>query len=186
VAEAGQGIRHRRWTAAGALVLALVAVDAAPALGARSEPKTSADVCVMVEKKVLELLSGNPLRDGIAAATPLGDGQCRFTAINDLDGVDVDLAVSTHRKRDAARRGYQFGTRKGFERIYGDATRVRGIGSRAYLSYTDDISRQAALLILRGNDVVQVVLTGGLADPAQGRKQATAIAKVVLDVLAKP
>ncbi len=171
------------WTAAAAMVLSLPALDVAPARAA-PEPRTSADVCSVVPKKVLELGTGNPLRDGIASATSLGNGSCRFAALDDVDGVDVELTVSTHRRRDAARPGYAFGSLNAFERIYGDARRVRGVGKRAWFAYATEINRQAALLVIRHDTAVQVVLSGSVHGRAAGRKQAVAIAKVTLKALA--
>lgn len=150
-----------------------------------TDPANSVEVCAIVAKEAIAIGAGNPLRAGIPSATPLGNGQCRFSAVSDL-GVDIELTVSTHRRRDVDRPGYPFGSREAFERIYGDSRRVRGVGKKAWFAYGATVGRQAALLAIRSNLAVQVVVSGGVTDAKQGRKQAVAIAAVTLKALEAP
>jgi hypothetical protein len=178
--------QRTRWAA-----VAVAAALAAPVIGAATayavpEPRTSADVCTMVPKKLLELGTGNPLQDGIAAATPVGNGSCRFAPANEADGITVELTISTHRQRDARRTGYPFGDRTAFDRIYGPSKRISGVGKHAWFAYERTISHQAALLAVKRNVAVQVVLNGGIETSSLARKRAFAIATVALKVLTLP
>lgn len=160
-----------------------LAVPLAGTGNAFAEPRTSDDVCALVPKETLGLGAGNPLRDGVATTTPLGNGSCRFASTVDAGGVSVELTVSTHRKTDQDHAGYPFGRRDAFERIYGTSKRVKGVGSRAWYTYSTEITRQSALLVVRKDTAVQVVLTGRVEREVKGRKQAVAIAEVALKAL---
>jgi hypothetical protein len=169
---------------AAAVVVGLALLAPVPA-SALSEPRTSTDVCSVVPLETLALGAGNPLRSGIPSATPPGNGQCVFSAVDASSGIDVELTVSTHRKRDMQELAYPFGSRKIFERIYGRSKAVDGVGARAWYAYADEIGRQAALLVVKRNLAVQVVLTGGV-NTSTARDQATAIATVTLQALTQP
>jgi hypothetical protein len=52
--------------------------------------------------------------------------------------------------------------------------------------YGTTVGRQAALLAIRSKLAVQVVVSGGVTDAKQGRKQAVAIAAVTLKALEAP
>ena len=187
-----RGSREGMVRAVAVAVVATVAAAGAvaPASAAPAAPiiptAGRTDVCAVVPAPTLAIAAGNRLRPGIPAATPLGDGSCRFAATDVSDSIDVELTITMHRRRDAKRTAYAFGTRTAFERIYGDARRVRGVDGRAFYTYSNDIGRQSALLVIRHNTAVQVVLNGSITSPSKGRSQAMAIADVTLNALAGP
>lgn len=188
--ERGSGEGMVRAVAVAVMATVAAAGAVAPASAAPAAPiiptAGRTDVCAVVPATALAIAAGNQLRPGVPAATPLGDGSCRFAAQGVSDSIDVELTISTHRRRDAKRTAYAFGTRTAFERIYGNAQRVRGVDGRAFYTYSNDVGRQSALLVIRHNTAVQVVLNGSITSPTKGRHQAMAIADVTLHALAGP
>jgi hypothetical protein len=108
---------------------------------------------------------------------------CRF-ASTDVAGSDLNLFLSTDVKggvKDAIG-GNFFATRKSFQKVYGQATPVTGVGKQAFSAFDGSSSvPQGSLLVLDGrNHAALIVLTGDGITAENTLEKGKAVAAVVL------
>jgi hypothetical protein len=170
--------RSARLVSAVALVsVALVAASSGTAGAAKK-----LNACTLVPQAQLESAFGNAF--DTPQDTSLGQfmASCRFPA-KDIDGDDLNLFLSSDVKggiKDAI--GSYFATKKSFEKVYEQATPVKGIGKTAYSAFDGASSiAQGALLVLDGkNHAALIVATGSDVTAENSVTKEEAVAKLVL------
>jgi hypothetical protein len=139
------------------------------------------NVCTLVAQSQLETAFGNAFDAPQDSSSPVA-ASCRYPS-KDISGADLNLFVSNDVKggiKDSI--GSYFATKKSFQKIYGQANPVKGVGKEAYSAFDDTSSvAQGSLLVLDGKNHAALVLATGsglTADDSLAREEA--VAKIVL------
>jgi len=114
------------------------------------------------------------------------EASCRFGSA-DVAGTDLNLFLTTDVKGGVknAPGGAFFATKKSFEKIYGSATPVTGVGKQAFTAFDGSSSvAQGSLLVLDGkNHAALIVLTGDGVTAETTVEKGKAVAALVLPKL---
>jgi hypothetical protein len=139
------------------------------------------NACTVVPQAQLEAAFGNAFDTPQDASSPVSAG-CRYPS-KDISGADLNMFLSNDVKggiKDSI--GSYFATKKSFQKIYGQANPVKGVGKDAYSAFDDTSSvAQGSLLVLDGKNHAALVLATGsglTADDSLAREEA--VAKLVL------
>jgi hypothetical protein len=182
--ESTQGARTRttaRMVVAAAITALVLGALVAPA-GAAKKIKA----CTIVPQAQLETAVGNPFETPEDSTIGPVEASCRFGSA-DVAGTDLNLFLTTDVKGGVknAPGGAFFATKKSFEKIYGSATPVTGVGKQAFTSFDGSSSvAQGSLLVLDGkNHAALIVLTGDGVTAETTVEQGKAVAALVLPKL---
>ena len=165
-----------------ALVAAIAAgVVVVGGIGPASAAK-KLDACTVVPQSQLETAFGNAFDTPQDTSIGQFKASCRFPS-KETSGADLNLFLTNDVKggtKDSI--GTYFATKKSFQKIYGQANPVPGIGKEAYSAFDDTSSiAQGSLLVLDGKNHAALVLATGsglTADDSLAREEA--VAKLVL------
>jgi hypothetical protein len=142
--------------------------------------------CTIVPQAQLETAVGNPFETPEDSTIGPVEASCRFGSA-DVAGTDLNLFLTTDVKGGVknAPGGAFFATKKSFEKIYGSATPVTGVGKQAFTAFDGSSSvAQGSLLVLDGkNHAALVVLTGDGVTAESTVEQGKAVAALVLPKL---
>jgi len=168
-----------RMVAAGATVAALaVGSTGAPAFAAKK-----INACTLVPQAQLETAVGNPFDTPEPSSLGAFEVQCRFPSA-DTSGADLNLFLANDVKGGIKNgfRGNFFATQKSFQKVYGSATPVPGVGKQAFTAFDGSSSiPQGSLLVLDGkNHAALVVLTGAGITAENMVEKGKAVATLVL------
>jgi hypothetical protein len=167
----------------GAVVLVSVVVTLLASSPAGAAKKLNA--CTVVPQAQLEAAFGNAFDTPQDSSLGQFMASCRFPA-KDVAGDDLNLFLTNDVKggiKDSI--GSYFATKKSFEKVYEQATPVKGIGKAAYSAFDDTSSiAQGALLVLDGkNHAALIVATGSDVTAESSVTKEEAVAKLVLPKL---
>jgi hypothetical protein len=162
-----------------ALAATAVVVGVAGSAGAAKKVKA----CTVAAQADLETAVGNAFDTPQDSSLGPVETSCRF-ASTEVAGSDLNLFLSTDVKggvKDAIG-GNFFATRKSFQKVYGQATPVTGVGKQAFSAFDGSSSvPQGSLLVLDGrNHAALIVLTGDGITAENTVEKGKAIAAVVL------
>ena len=167
----------RRVTVVGATLAFVMGASTGAAHAAKK-----VDACTIVPQAKLEAAFGNTFDTPEDTTFGQFKASCRFPS-SDINGSDLNMFLTNDVKggiKDSI--GAYFATKKSFQKIYGVANPVKGIGKEAYSAFDDASStKQGSLLVLDGKNHAALVLATGnglTADDALAREQA--VAKLVL------
>lgn len=139
------------------------------------------NACTLVPQAQLESAFGNTFDTPQDTTSPIS-ASCRFPS-KDINGADLNLFLTNDVKggiKDSI--GSYFATKKSFQKIYGQANPVNGVGKEAYSAFDDTSSvAQGSLLVLDGKNHAALMLATGsglTADDSPAREEA--VAKLVL------
>jgi hypothetical protein len=177
---------HTRPTRTMALAVLAVAVLAVGVIVVPAGAAKKVKACTIVSQAKLEAAVGNPFETPEDSTIGPVEASCRFGSA-DVSGTDLNLFLSTDVKggiKDAIG-GNFFATKKSFEKIYGSATPVTGVGKQAFTAFDDSSSvAQGSLLVLDGkNHAALIVLTGDGVTAQSTIDQGKAVAALVLPKL---
>ena len=183
------GAAHGRRTRAGARMLAAGAAVVLAAIAASGAPAAAAKkikACTIVPQAQLETAVGNTFETPEDSTLGPIEASCRFGS-SDIGGTDLNLFLTTDVKggvKDAIG-GNFFATKKSFQRVYGSATPVTGVGKQAFTAFDGSSSvAQGALLVLDGkNHAALIVLTGDGVTADTTVEKGKAVAALVLPKL---
>jgi hypothetical protein len=140
------------------------------------------NACTVVPQAQLEAAFGNAFDAPQDTSIGQFKASCRFPS-KDINGADLNMFLTNDVKggiKDSI--GAYFATKKSFQKIYGQANPVPGIGKEAYSAFDDTSSiAQGSLLVLDGKNHAALVLATGsglTADDSLAREEA--VAKLVL------
>jgi hypothetical protein len=141
--------------------------------------------CTIVPQAQLETAFGNAFDTPQDSSLGPFNASCRFPA-KDGEGDDLNLFLTNDVRagtKDSI--GNYFATKKSFEKVYQQATPVKGIGKEAYSAFDDTSSiAQGALLIFDGkNHAALIVSTGNGVTAENSVTRGEAVAKLVLPKL---
>jgi len=139
--------------------------------------------CTLVPQAQLETAVGNAFDTPQDSSLGSFEASCRFPSASS-GGADLNLFVAPDLKGGvkAAFRGIFFATKKSFEKVYGSATPVAGVGKQAFTAFDGSSSvAQGSLLVLDGkNHAALVVLTGNGITADTTVEKGKAVAALVL------
>jgi len=142
--------------------------------------------CTIVPQAKLEAAVGNPFETPEDSTIGPVEASCRFGS-SDIVGTDLNLFLTTDVKGGIknAIGGNFFATKKSFQRVYGSATPVPGVGKQAFTSFDGSSSvAQGSLLVLDGkNHAALIVLTGDGVTAENVVDKGKAVAALVLPKL---
>jgi hypothetical protein len=142
--------------------------------------------CTIVPQAQLETAVGNPFETPEDTSLGPFEASCRFGSA-DIGGTDLNLFLATDVKGGVknAPLGLFFATKKSFQKVYGSATSVSGIGKQAFTSFDGSHSiPQGSLLVLDGkNHAALIVLTGEGVTADNVVEKGKAVAAVILPKL---
>ncbi len=175
-----------KWAARGlaaALAVAMVAIGSA---GAPAFAAKKLKACTIVPQSQLETAVGNTFETPEDTSIGSFKASCRFPS-SDTSGADLNLFLTNDVKggvKDAPA-GIFFATKKEFQKIYGSATPVTGVGKQAFTAFDASSSiPQGSLLVLDGkNHAALIVLTGSGITAENTVETGKAVAAVVLPKL---
>jgi hypothetical protein len=166
----------------GLIATAAVLGVAAGSAGAAKKLKA----CTVVPQADLEAAVGNAFDPPQDSSLGSLETSCRFASA-DLAGSDLNLFLATDVKGGVknAPGGAFFATKKSFQKVYGSATPVSGIGKQAFTSFDSSSSiPQGSLLVLDGkNHAALIVLTGSGITDENTVEKGKAVAALVLPKL---
>jgi hypothetical protein len=149
--------RARRVILLSCLALAVSTNAAYPAAA-----RTVLDLCKLIPRAHIEDQIGTPLGTPHDISTEPVAAECHFPA-KAVGGTDVGLLASTN-VPNGIKHSYEgsfFATLDTFQRVYGTATPVAGIGTAAYVAFAKRGLAQGALLVQQGPRLaVLIVLVG--------------------------
>ena len=168
---------------AASLAVAMLAIGST-AVPAFASKKVKA--CTIVPQAQLETAVGNSFETPQDSSLGSFEASCRFPSA-DTSGADLNLFLAADVKgaiKDAFR-GNFFATKKSFQKVYGSATPVPGIGKEAFTAFDGSSSvAQGSLLVLDGkNHAALIVLTGDGITAENTVEKGKAVANVVLPKL---
>jgi hypothetical protein len=142
--------------------------------------------CTVVPQADLETAVGNAFETPQDSSLGSFEASCRFGSA-DVGGTDLNLFLAADVKggvKDAFG-GNFFATKKSFQKVYGQATPVTGIGKQAFTAFDGSSSvAQGSLLVLDGkNHAALIVLTGDGVTAASTVEKGKAVAALVLPKL---
>jgi len=169
------------------VVIALAAT--AGALGVAAGSAVAAKklkACTVVPQADLETAVGNAFETPQDSSLGGFEASCRFGSA-DVGGTDLNLFLAADVKggvKDAIG-GSFFATKKSFQKVYGQATPVTGIGKQAFTAFDGSSSvAQGSLLVLDGkNHAALIVLTGDGVTAESTVQKGKAVAALVLPKL---
>jgi hypothetical protein len=164
-----------------AVTILTIGLTVAPASAAKK-----IKACTVVPQAQLETAVGNAFETPQDSTIGPIEASCRFGSA-DISGTDLNLFLTTDVKggvKDTIG-GNFFATKKSFQRVYGQATPVSGIGKQAYTAFDGSSSvAQGALLVLDAkNHAALIVLTGDGVTADTTVEKGEAVAALVLPKL---
>jgi hypothetical protein len=160
-----------------------VAAIAVGSMSATAYAAKKINACTLVPQAQLETAVGNPFDTPEPSSLGAFEVQCRFPSA-DTSGADLNLFLANDVKggvKDAFR-GKFFATKKSFEKVYGSATAVPGVGKQAFTAFDGSSSvPQGSLLVLDAkNHAALIVLTGDGITAENMVEKGKAVAALVL------
>jgi hypothetical protein len=173
----------------GLRVFATGLVVATMALGATAGAAFAAKkvkACTLVPQAQLETAVGNTFETPQDSSLGSFEASCRFPSA-DTSGADLNLFLAPDVKGGVKNGplGLFFATKKSFQKVYGSATPVPGIGKQAFTAFDGSGSiPQGSLLVLDGkNHAALIVLTGSGITAENVVEKGKAVAALVLKKL---